>query len=234
MYAPFCILWTLAVTTAAKTIVITAGSGGLAFSPDSVTADVGDILAFHFVSSIHSAVSGNFSSPCVQSSTGFDSGPVTSSDVFQVTVQSTDPMWFFCGTPGHCQAGMTGVVNAPSSGDTLTAYKNTAQGASTTTSGTTQGGVVVPVGSVASSSSATSPSSTATSPGSSTSPVAPTTSSTTGATTSAAGTSTSSSSSTPSHTAGSNGGASSLIEASGRAVLFGLVFGLGGFVVLMA
>jgi len=78
MYAPFCILWTLAVTTAAKTIVITAGSGGLAFSPDSVTADVGDILAFHFVSSIHSAVSGNFSSPCVQSSTGFDSGPVTS------------------------------------------------------------------------------------------------------------------------------------------------------------
>jgi len=68
----------LAVAVSAKTIVITAGSGGLAFSPDSVTADVGDTLEFHFVGSIHSAVSGDFSSPCAQSATGFDSGAVTS------------------------------------------------------------------------------------------------------------------------------------------------------------
>ncbi len=78
MFTLFYILWTLVVVVAAKIIVITAGSGGLVFSPDSVTTDVGDILAFHFVSKIYSVVSGNFSSLCVQSRTGFDSRLVTS------------------------------------------------------------------------------------------------------------------------------------------------------------
>jgi hypothetical protein len=72
----------LAATATAKTIVITAGSGGgLVFSPDSPTADMGDILEFHFASSIHTAVQGDFSTPCSMgslSSTGFDSGSVSS------------------------------------------------------------------------------------------------------------------------------------------------------------
>jgi plastocyanin len=67
-----------AIASAQKTVVITAGSGGFVFSPDSVTADVGDTLEFHFVGSIHTAVSGDFSSPCSGSSTGFDSGPISS------------------------------------------------------------------------------------------------------------------------------------------------------------
>ncbi|KAE9364061.1 Cupredoxin [Stipitochalara longipes BDJ] len=238
MYSLFSILLTLAVAEAAKTIVITAGSGGLAFSPDSVTADVGDTLEFHFVGTIHSAVQGDFGSPCAQSSTGFDSGPVTSSDVFRVTVQNTDPIWFFCGTPSHCQGGMAGVVNPPSSGDTLAAYKSAAQGTSTTSSGKTQGGVVAPVGSKVTSSGAALSSSTATSPGSSTSPVTPSTSlslnsTATAAKSSVGGSPTSSPSGTPSPTAGSNGSGSSLVEASGKAALVGLVLGLSGFVVLM-
>ncbi|PMD21368.1 hypothetical protein NA56DRAFT_540816, partial [Hyaloscypha hepaticicola] len=74
----------------------------------------GDVLEYHFVGDIHSAVQGDFSSPCAQSSTGFDSGPVTSvgtPNVFQVTVKDTNPIWFFCATPTHCQGGMAGVVN---------------------------------------------------------------------------------------------------------------------------
>ena len=78
MHNSFGAMVALVATVAAKTIVITAGTGGLAFSPDTVTADVGDVLEYHFVGSIHSAVQGDFSSPCAQSSTGFDSGPVTS------------------------------------------------------------------------------------------------------------------------------------------------------------
>jgi plastocyanin len=78
MYTSIGVLAGLAATAVAKTIVITAGTGGLAFSPDTVTAAVGDILEFHFVGSIHTAVQGDFSSPCVQSSGGFDSGKITS------------------------------------------------------------------------------------------------------------------------------------------------------------
>jgi plastocyanin len=78
MYASIGFLAGLAATVVAKTIVITAGTGGLAFSPDTVTAAVGDVLEFHFVGSIHTAVQGDFSSPCVQSSGGFDSGKISS------------------------------------------------------------------------------------------------------------------------------------------------------------
>jgi plastocyanin len=81
MYTSICFFTALAATAAAKTVVITAGSGGFLFSPDSVTADVGDVLEFHFVGSIHSAVQGDFSTPCAMgslASTGFDSGSVTS------------------------------------------------------------------------------------------------------------------------------------------------------------
>lgn len=81
------LLVALAATAAAKTVVITAGSGGFVFSPDSATADVGDILEFHFVGSIHTAVQGDFGSPCAQSSTGFDSGKISS--VSSITFPST-------------------------------------------------------------------------------------------------------------------------------------------------
>jgi plastocyanin len=81
MHTSISLLAALAATAAAKNIVITVGADGLVFSPDSPTADIGDVLEFQFVSSIHTVVQGDFSTPCAQgslSSTGFDSGPVTS------------------------------------------------------------------------------------------------------------------------------------------------------------
>jgi len=169
MMLPFVHILAVLITSAvAKTVVINVGQSGLSFSPDSSTADVGDVLEFHFFSSIHSAVSGDFSSPCQMSSSGFDSGPINnkadgSGSVFQVTVQDTNPIWFFCGTPGHCQSGMAGVINPPSSGDSLASYKSSAAGTSTSASGTVQGGVVAPVPNGSSSSSSPPSSSAATS-----------------------------------------------------------------------
>jgi hypothetical protein len=72
----FLLLTALAATAAAKTVVINAGQSGLSFSPDSTTAEVNDVLEFHFFGSIHSAVSGDFNSPCQMSSSGFDSGTI--------------------------------------------------------------------------------------------------------------------------------------------------------------
>lgn len=37
--------------------------------------------------------------------------------LFLVTVNSTDPIYFYCGQIGHCQAGMVGVINPPCDGN---------------------------------------------------------------------------------------------------------------------
>jgi hypothetical protein len=76
MYALLAFLAALAATATAKTVVINVGQSGLTFSPDSNTADVGDTLEFHFFGSIHSAVQGDFATPCQMSASGFDSGTI--------------------------------------------------------------------------------------------------------------------------------------------------------------
>jgi hypothetical protein len=50
--------------------------------------------------------------------TGFVSGffnttSGTNANVFTITVNDTNPIWFFCGFPSHCELGMAGVINAP-------------------------------------------------------------------------------------------------------------------------
>ncbi|UKZ76768.1 hypothetical protein TrVFT333_004478 [Trichoderma virens FT-333] len=127
----------LASQASATTIRIDVGqNGALAFTPDSVKAAVGDILDFHFHAVNHSVVMGDFSTPCAPAKTGgFFSGfmPVSGSgeadDSFQVTVNSTDPIFFYCSqnTFEHCKSGMSGVVNGPSSGNTLAAYQSAAK-----------------------------------------------------------------------------------------------------------
>lgn len=125
----------------AKDITIGVGEGGLVFYPESVTADVGDLLQFHFYPKNHSVVQGSFSSPCQPLAGGVYSGfmPVTAEGVsqeptiacihhvdpnvetdttmqntiFQVTVNNTDPIYLYCSQIKHCQAGMAMVVNPP-------------------------------------------------------------------------------------------------------------------------
>ena len=58
----------------AKSITIGVGEGGLVFKPESVTADVGDLLQFHFYPRNHSVVQGSFSTPCQPLAGGAYSG----------------------------------------------------------------------------------------------------------------------------------------------------------------
>jgi len=62
---------------------------------------------------------------------------------FTVTINDTNPIWYYCGQVGHCQAGMVGVINPPSSGNTLDAYKSAAGKAQTGTNPTVVSGGVV-------------------------------------------------------------------------------------------
>lgn len=56
----------VAVATAAVH-KIDVGQGGLTFTPDSITAEIDDIVEFHFVGGTHDAVSTEFDTPCAPS-----------------------------------------------------------------------------------------------------------------------------------------------------------------------
>jgi plastocyanin len=122
----------------AKTIEIKAGPGGLVFSPNSTTAEKGDVLEFHFYPRNHSVAQGFYSNPCqpVQSG-GFFSGYVPSQDgasptIFSVIVNDTSPIWYYCTQARHCQDGMVGVINPPQN-ETLEDYKKAAESFNGTT-----------------------------------------------------------------------------------------------------
>lgn len=79
MHLSIALLSTLVASTFATTITVTVGKGGLVFNPDTITAAVGDVVEFHFFGSIHTAMQGDFSTPCAMGSlkgTGFNLGPI--------------------------------------------------------------------------------------------------------------------------------------------------------------
>ncbi|OCL11319.1 Cupredoxin [Glonium stellatum] len=110
-----------------KHLEFSPGNNGLSFSPNSTTAAKGDTVVFHFFPGKHSVAQGAFDSPCAPLSNGFYSGYLDSSSgesetTFVVTVNDTNPIWYYCSQVSHCQNGMVGVINPPSSGNTLEAY----------------------------------------------------------------------------------------------------------------
>jgi hypothetical protein len=99
----------------------------------------------------HSVVESSFAHPCKHLLGGFSSGfvPVQQSPsgtIFDVLVEDDKPMWFFCAQGRHCQSGMVGSVNAPTSGEhTLQAYIDLASevtGASTIANQAPLGGIL--------------------------------------------------------------------------------------------
>ena len=75
----------------AKSISIGVGQGGLVFKPESVTADVGDLLQFHFYPKNHSLVQGTFSSPCQPLTGGLYNGGVYSGFMPEETGEGVGP-----------------------------------------------------------------------------------------------------------------------------------------------
>ncbi len=65
----------LATLASAKTISVTAKSDNT-FDPSTVKADAGDVIEFHFESSNHSVVAGDYQNPCspLPLGSGFFSG----------------------------------------------------------------------------------------------------------------------------------------------------------------
>jgi plastocyanin len=117
------------------TIQVQVGESGLKFTPNEITAAVGQEIEFFFHPADHSVVQSTFAAPCSPKAGGFFSTyqPVSSGtgkNSFKITVNNTTPIWFYCSQANHCNSGMVGSINAPSSGNTFQAFAQAATSAS--------------------------------------------------------------------------------------------------------
>ncbi|KAF8544055.1 Cupredoxin [Trichophaea hybrida] len=112
---------TQTAAAAAVTHTVTVGGAGLAFNPNEIVAAVGDTVHFVMLAKNHSVTQSSFLKPCVRLPTGKDSGflPNPSNDTvaaptFSITVQATDPTWWYCKQrlpKPHCGTGMVFAIN---------------------------------------------------------------------------------------------------------------------------
>ncbi|QPC72848.1 hypothetical protein HYE68_003600 [Fusarium pseudograminearum] len=120
--SPITLLALSASLVSAAKHVVKVGDGGLKFDPAETTAKTGDTVEFHFYKGTHNVAQSGFAKPCEPiNSTAFFSGTWDvkqgmSDKVFTINVTSEDPIWYYCAVQGHCQGGMVGAINAPTSG----------------------------------------------------------------------------------------------------------------------
>lgn len=115
----------------------------VAYTPEFVTANVGDTIVFTFKQLNHTVTQSSFADPCSPLAGGFDSGfvPVAANateflTTATFTVNDTAPVWVYCRQTGHCQKGMVFAIN-PGEGQFAT-FQGRANGTiATTTSSVT-------------------------------------------------------------------------------------------------
>lgn len=114
--------------------------GNLTFTPNNITELPRTVVQFNFNPKNHSVVQSSFQDPCHPLDKGFSSGFIPtavspSGAHFDIVVPDTKPIWFYCAqtTGNHCQSGMVGSINAPTTGNTLEAFQDLAKKASTST-----------------------------------------------------------------------------------------------------
>jgi len=123
----------------------------LGYSPESITANVGDTVMFVFMQKNHTATQSTFAEPCRAMPGGMDSGFMPNPEgkagvTWNMTVETTDalcklqPFWalgsatnilkgFYCKQQNgiHCGKGMVFSINAAATGDkTMAAFKQLA------------------------------------------------------------------------------------------------------------
>lgn len=117
-------------STGSRLIPVLVGGNTLTFTPNSVTANPGDVIQFQFAARNHTVTQSTQTSPCQplggnsSSAAGgaqlgihsgfipFDGGSAGVVGTFDVPVLDTKPMFLYCAQANHCQSGMVMVVNA--------------------------------------------------------------------------------------------------------------------------
>lgn len=117
-----------AVGTPASHEVIVGPNSELAFSPNQLTASVGDVVHFIFRANNHSVVQSSIEEPCVPVTGGFNSGfnqfnPNNDDDItVSFTVNTNEPRFFFCDQRDPVQHCAMGMVFALNPGDKFNAF----------------------------------------------------------------------------------------------------------------
>jgi plastocyanin len=97
------------------TVIVAPTQGVLRYVPFAVNASVGDTIKFLWGANNHTVTKSSELALCNKTSDQpFASGEQNQSFVFTQVVNDTNPTFFYCGTPTHCEKGMFGIINPPS------------------------------------------------------------------------------------------------------------------------
>jgi plastocyanin len=96
------------------TVIVAPQQGVLRYVPFAVNASVGDTVLFHWNAGPHTVTKSSVLDVCNKTDdAAFSSGQQNASFVFTQVVNDTNPVFYYCGVPGHCQKGMFGIINPP-------------------------------------------------------------------------------------------------------------------------
>jgi len=102
---------------ATHTVIVAPSQGVLRYVPFAINASVGDTISFQWRANNHYVARSSALHPCngTQDATFFNSGKQNTSFTFTQVVNDTAPIFYFCATGTHCQQGMFGIINPPTS-----------------------------------------------------------------------------------------------------------------------
>jgi len=97
------------------TVIVAPTQGVLRYVPFALNASVGDTVEFVWHANTHTVTHSSELEVCNKTlDDPFTSGIQNESFTFTQVINSTDPTFFYCGVPTHCQKGMFGIINPPS------------------------------------------------------------------------------------------------------------------------
>ncbi|GJE87211.1 hypothetical protein PsYK624_032940 [Phanerochaete sordida] len=97
------------------TVIVAPTQGVLRYVPFAVNASVGDTVRFMWGANNHTVTKSSELQLCNKTSDApFASGTQNQGFTFDQVVNDTNPVFYYCGTPGHCEKGMFGIINPPS------------------------------------------------------------------------------------------------------------------------
>jgi plastocyanin len=99
---------------ATHTVIVAPTQGVLRYVPFVLNASVGDTINFMWGANNHTVTKSSQLELCNKTSDApFASGEHNKSFMFSQVVNDTNPTFYYCGTPTHCQKGMFGIINPP-------------------------------------------------------------------------------------------------------------------------
>ncbi|KAF8201418.1 hypothetical protein BJ912DRAFT_843077 [Pholiota molesta] len=110
---------------ATHTVIVAPTQGVLRYVPFALNASVGDTIQFMWGANNHTVTKSSELTPCNKTSDSpFTSGEQNKGFMFSQVVNDTNPLFFYCGTPTHCQKGMFGIINPPNAAGAATSVSS--------------------------------------------------------------------------------------------------------------